>query len=478
MHRTIFLFCILLTAFSLHCKGSQVIISGSVQSNPNTEINFNGFRNRSIHDIGDGYSVLVDSSGRFCLRIPIFQTVVSRLEIGIGTDHMILQRVYLSPEDSVHVEINGRQVKFSGRGQSVHASRLYSALDSAGLVADTYSKALNQGLVKPNDFLASIHDFRQKQYAFLQSDARFVLLNPPFVKLFNDQVETQFRSLVNDLIHYLYFNTLPLPTKLLEYMRVRDFTNDSLADNPEYIDLFGRYIWFGKQREIFNNAAIKDMDMRMLIAYRDSLQGKTRDIVMADRICSDLSDNDFGKFDSMLIDAFHKVAVDKVAISTVKRSLFEFERRKELIGKPLHSAFSQTRLVDVSSNRLSFGDMLSRYKGQVVYLEVWSLGCGPCRAAMTYSRQMEKVLTGLPIKFVYLTQDMNSKNLWDNIFTVSGTRDNHFRSIDGNSSSMNKYMNSTTVPWYMLFDKDGNVVDFNAPNPYEIKQILIELSKK
>jgi thiol-disulfide isomerase/thioredoxin len=478
MYRTIFLFCILFTAFSLHSDASQVIISGSVQSNPNKEIVFGGFRIRSINDIGDRYSTLVDSSGWFCLSIPIVQTVVSRLEIGLGTDHMILQRVYLSPGDSVHVEINGRQVKFSGRGQSVLASRLYSALDSAGLVADSFSKALNQGLVKPNDFLPSIHDFRQRQYAFLQSDARFLQLNPLFVKLFNDQVEIQFRFLVNDLIHYLYFNTLSLPTKLLEYMRVREFTNDSYADNPEYIDLFGRYIWFGKQREILMNNSIQDLDTRKLIAYRDSLQGKTRDIVMADRICSDLSDNDFGKFDSMLIDAFQKVAVDKVAISTVKRSLFEFERRKELIGKPLHCAFSQTRLVDTLNNRLSFGEMLSSYKGKVVYLEVWSLGCGPCRAAMPYTRQMEKELSDLPIKFVYVTQDMNSKNLWNNIFTVSGTRDNHFRSIDGNSSSMNKFMNSTTVPWYMLFDKDGNVVDFNAPDPKEIKQILIELSKK
>lgn len=478
MYKTIFLFCILFTAFSLHCDASQVIISGSVQSNPNKEIVFGGFRIRSINDIGDKYSALVDSSGRFCLSIPIVQTVVSRLEIGIGTDHMILQRVYLSPGDSVHVEINGRQVKFSGRGQSVLASRLYSALDSAGLVPDTYSKAIKRGFVKPEDFLVSIHDCRQRQYAFLQSDAGFVQLNPLFVKLLNDQVEIQFRFLINDLILYLYYNTLSLPTKLLEYMRVRDFSNDSLADNPEYVDLFGHYIWYGKQREILNNSAIEDIDMRKLIAYRDSLQGKTRDIVMADKICSDLSENDFNKFDSMLIDAFQKVAVDKVAISTVKRSLFEFERRKELIGKPLHSAFSQTRLVDTLNNRLSFGDMLSRYKGKVVYLEVWSLGCGPCKAAMPYARQMEKELADLPIKFVYMTEDMNSKNLWDNIFTASGTHDNHYRSIDGNSSSMNKYMNSTMVPWYMLFDKEGNLVDFNAPDPYEIKQVLIELSKK
>lgn len=383
MSRIKIIFCILYTVFSLHCEGGQVIISGTVKSNPNKEIVFSGFKIRPIHDIGDRYSVFVDSSGRFCLSIPIVQTVISRLEIGIGTDQMILQRVYLSPGDSVHVEINGREIKFSGRGQSVLANRMYSALDSAGLVADTYSKALNRGLVKPEDFLVSIHDFRQRQYAFLQSDARFLQLNPLFVKLFNDQVEIQFRFLVNDLIHYLYFNTLSLPTKLLEYIRVRDFTNDSFADNPEYIDLFERYIWYGKQREILMNNSIQDLDTRILIAYRDSLQGKTRDIVMADRICSDLSDNDFGKFDSMLIDAFHKVAVDKVAISTVKRSLFEFERRKELIGKPLHSAFSQTRLVDTLNNRLSFGDMMSRYKGKVVYLEVWSLGCGPCGSHAT-----------------------------------------------------------------------------------------------
>jgi len=480
MFRTILLFCLFIAACPLQCEGSQVIITGSVQSNPNKEIGFSGFKVQSINDIGNRYSALVDSTGRFALSIPIVQTVVSRLEMGIGTELTILQRVYLSPGDSVHVEIKGREIKFSGRGQSVLASRLYSALDSAGLVDGSYTKALNQGLVKPEDFLASMHDFRQKQYAFLQSDARFMQLNPLYVKLFNDQVEIQFRSLVSVLIHYLFYQSipLPLPSKLLEYMRVSDFTNDSLADNPEYIRLFGSYIWYGKSKEISNNSAIKEYYTRLLIAYRDSLQGKTRDIAMADRICYDLSNNDFGKFDSMLLDAFHKVATDKVAISTVKRSLFDYERRKELIGKPLPSAFSQTRLVDPSNNRLSFGDMMSRYKGNVVYLEVWSLGCGPCRAAMPCTRQIEKELSDLPIKFVYITEDLNSKNLWDNIFTASGTRANHFRSIDGNSSSMNKYMNTTLVPWYMLFDKEGNLVDFSAPEPYEIKQVLIELVKK
>lgn len=455
-----------------------MIITGSVQSNDNKEIDFSGFQIRSINDIGKRYTTLVDSSGLFSLSIPIVQTVVSRLEIGIGTDHMILHRVFFSPGDSMHIEINGRQVQFSGRGQSLLASNLYSALDSAGLAAGTYSKALNRGLVKPEDFLVSIHDFRQRQYAFLHSDARFVQLNPQFVKLFNDQVEIEFRFLVNDLAHYLFFNSLPVPAKLLEYMRVSEFTNDSLVENPEYIGLFSRYICYGKQREILNNSAIEDFEIRKLIAYRDSLQGKTRDYAMANQLCKDLSDDDFGKFDTMLIDVFNRVAVDKVAISTVKRRLFEFERRKELIGKPLNSAFTETRLADTLNNRLSFGDMMSRYKGKVVYLEVWSLGCGPCRAAMPHSRKMEKELSDLPIEFVYITEDMNSKNLWDDIFVASGTRDNHFRSIDGNSSSMNKYMNSTMVPWYMLFDKNGNLVDFNAPDPDKIKQILIKLSKK
>lgn len=337
---------------------------------------------------------------------------------------------------------------------------MYSALDSAGLLDCNYSRPLNQRLVKPEDFLVSIQDFRHRRFDFLKSDARFKQLNPLFAKLFNDQVEIEYRSLINTLISYSFLNDLPFGSKLIEYMQVSNFTNDSLTDYSEYIDMFGHYIWYGKQLEIKKNNAIVDQDRRLLIAYKDSLQGKIRDIVMADRICYDLSRYDYTELDSMLINAFHKVATDKKAITAVKRSLFEYDRNTKLIGKPLHDAIAQTRLADTSNVELSFGEMLSRYKGKVVYLEIWSLACGPCRAAMPQSRQMEKELSDLPIKFVYITNDMNSKNLWKDVFTVSGTQENHYRSIDGSSSSMNKFMNCTIVPWYLLFDKEGHLVSF------------------
>jgi thiol-disulfide isomerase/thioredoxin len=478
MYRTIILFSLFFSAYSFQCKGNQVVVTGSIESNPSKEIDISGFRIRSIHDIGKKYSATVDSSGMFSFKIPINQTEVSRLEVGIGTDLMVLQRVYLSPGDSVHIEIKGQELKFSGKGQSVLASRLYTALDSAGLLDVNYSRALNQRLVKPEDFLVSIQDFRQRRYDFLESDARFKQLNSLFAKLFKDQVEIEFRSLVNTLIGYNFYNDLPLAPKLIEYLQVSNYTNDSLTDNPEYIDLFGYYIWYGKQREIKKNNAIVDQDMRLQIAYKDSLQGKTRDIVMADRICSGLSQNKYTKLDSMLINAFHKVATDKNAITSVKRSLFEYDRKTKMIGKPLHAAIAQTRLADTSNIELSFGEMLSRYKGNVVYLEIWSLGCGPCRTTMPQSRQMEKELSDLPVKFVYITNDMYTQNLWKDVFTVSGTQENHYRSIDGSSSSMNKFMNCTLVPWYLLFDKQGHLVSFNASDPDEIQDELVELSKK
>jgi hypothetical protein len=63
------LFCFLFLMCSRPSQGKHVILTGSIQSNSNTEIVLSGFRTRSINDIGTNYTATVDDSGRFSLTI-------------------------------------------------------------------------------------------------------------------------------------------------------------------------------------------------------------------------------------------------------------------------------------------------------------------------------------------------------------------------------------------------------------------------
>ena len=58
---------------------------------------------------------------------------------------------------------------------------------------------------------------------------------------------------------------------------------------------------------------------------------------------------------------------------------------------------------------LAFDPVIQRiiapYKGNVLFLDFWNMGCAPCRAGMMEQRNFLKDVVGLPVKFLYITED-------------------------------------------------------------------------
>lgn len=49
--------------------------------------------------------------------------------------------------------------------------------------------------------------------------------------------------------------------------------------------------------------------------------------------------------------------------------------------------------------------IIAPYKGNVLFLDFWNMGCGPCRAGMMEQRNFLKDMTEQPVKFLYITED-------------------------------------------------------------------------
>ena len=58
---------------------------------------------------------------------------------------------------------------------------------------------------------------------------------------------------------------------------------------------------------------------------------------------------------------------------------------------------------------LAFDPVIQRiiapYKGNVLFLDFWNMGCAPCRAGMMEQRNFIKDMQGKPVKFLYITED-------------------------------------------------------------------------
>lgn len=49
--------------------------------------------------------------------------------------------------------------------------------------------------------------------------------------------------------------------------------------------------------------------------------------------------------------------------------------------------------------------IIAPYKGNILFLDFWNMGCGPCRAAMMGQRKFLEDMEGLPVKFLYITEE-------------------------------------------------------------------------
>ncbi len=55
-----------------------------------------------------------------------------------------------------------------------------------------------------------------------------------------------------------------------------------------------------------------------------------------------------------------------------------------------------------------FQRIIRPYAGNVLYIDFWGLGCGPCRAGMLQQREIVEALNGKPVKFLYICNEAAS----------------------------------------------------------------------
>jgi len=117
---------------------------------------------------------------------------------------------------------------------------------------------------------------------------------------------------------------------------------------------------------------------------------------------------------------------------------------------------------DNNGNSVSLEDL----KGKYVYIDVWATWCGPCKGEVPYLKEIDDEFKGKDIAFVSLSIDkMEHKEKW-----LKMIQDEKLQGIqvladkDWNSDFVMAY-NIKAIPRFILLDKNGNIVDANAPRP-------------
>lgn len=470
------LICIVITMFFMSlvgCSNQNTTIQGLVKLDEISEISFSGFNENPIWGIGREFNIQIDSTRTFKIDIDIEQISDCWIQFGMGTEKATSKRIFISPGDKLELIINETGISFNGKGAEIN--KLYSRVEANDLNTYQLINPLMYNHISLEEYIDNVRGFQERRIQLIENLDRKDKLSVELEKLYIDQTALDYRFLIMAAFRHSFY-TNNRRVNLFEMFRneisVDEFTNDEWVTYHDYVSLLRSYLFYVKGLEISRKSNGLGLFEGIEIALTDSIKGQSQQYALAEYICSDLDD---GEYDSLLVNHFNKIAQDQFAKKTVADALINYEQKEYLIGKPIHEEFANTILADTANNQLLFDEMLESYKGNIVYMEVWSLGCAPCIRSMPTSRMLEKEIGNLPVKFVYLTTDKLNDNLWEHVFKASLTKENHYRLVNGTYSRMNKFMNSTLVPWFLLFDKQGNLLDFRAEEPYSIKEKLIEL---
>lgn len=136
--------------------------------------------------------------------------------------------------------------------------------------------------------------------------------------------------------------------------------------------------------------------------------------------------------------------------------------------------FAQQTMPDVSFETLSGSGKVSDFRGKVVYIDFWATWCGPCRAAQPSLTALSQRMEGKEVVILSLSLDQKRKK-WKKMVKKHAPGGVH-----GWVGALNapQELNIRFIPRYVLVDKQGNIVEMEAPAPAQADAAILNALAK
>lgn len=412
------------------------------------------------------------------LKIPSFKLTAAILKVDSMERYLFLQ-----PHDSTRLVFNFRpdaapEIEYNGPYEAIFRETKVIQNLFTGLFYD--DKPSNEYIFEPNQYrdraLSSMREKIDKiNSAPLSEDskislhrtfaavyARMFLLDPNngmYVDNVNagmDKNKAKIKNKIN-LYYYTFLKDLDLNNKdylLSNYYN--ELTKSLLADtvlNLPTTDHISLQDWMNTTTTILNP----------LLGYSD---GYFYDIMLANAYLDQIARNKFlsDKQSKEIIEYFKDTSFSDYIL--YQNSI-----------NTLRIVQDTGRVYDWS--HLDKGDVLSeivkKYPAKALVIDFWATWCGPCISAMDKIKAVKEKYKD--VIFVYIADVSSPRTLWNN--QVKGIAGNHYYLSSAQMEKIQKQMNFSSIPTYLIYNKQGelknHIVGF--PGPEKFDEILGNLEK-
>ena len=455
----IFLTIILVSCFGKHEKEQKTlltVITGNVKNldvYPNTKeftVDILDFRGKKTT-----FKDSIKSDGTFKIKFDLYKTQDLNVNPIVG-------KIIASPGDSIHLEIDFKDIgniHFSGDKQKSN-SDLYKYLNSNYCVFKfRNSETIKMGISSYKHFCDSIKKIaEQKRQEFITE----INPSPEIRNWTKDYINISYQK---SLLYYPFYigykskvtyNNLDIPSDYYNFLEniEKDFS-DSII-NTDIYGLINVYTGNFARRTITDTTLThKDYYSKLMNAIIDNhKQSYFKQLLIGYRFYQHLNQNDLDFFtdNKMLLE---KNVFDPSILIPLNNYYHELQKQ---IKNPEISSKATLSKLDGTAGESLIDSILSQNKGKVIYMDFWATWCGPCKAEMPNSKKLKQKLVGENIEFVYVCVDSNEEQ-WKLSISQMQLDGQHYFTDKKQSGSIRNAFNIKGIPYYMLINKNGDIVE-------------------
>lgn len=211
--------------------------------------------------------------------------------------------------------------------------------------------------------------------------------------------------------------------------------------------------------------------------YEHQLTGNAQEAAMAQLILEDEAREQNNPLIPPLAERFHQLYPQSKWLPLVDKAV-EKNRAFNLMEIPDYIHFP-----DVAKIK-TFKDITDRYKGKVVFMDIWATWCGPCRSSFAHIKPLQEYAAQKEIVLLYLSIDRpEDDDKWRKMAAHYDLRGEHIRIQEEFKQEVYDTFGdkgSLSIPHYVIINKSGEIhfkVASSPENMDKLKEQLEESSK-
>lgn len=432
---------ILLTILILpHLTQAQIKISGKLSNvkEKTLELLFQGEKDGLVD------SILLNSDGSFLyendrIKVPVRMSITNRKQVQLP--------LFMAPGYDISIDVDAidyttfkKTLTYSG-GKGARTNSYFSNLNKV-------DSLFNHENLDP---------YKDYFYDGLKKDKKFI----PLFQIIENNFEAS---------DTLGWDDIQEKFKKLGYLNINEeFNQPSNLNSSLFAYLLEIYPAFVRNHKGLELANLKNQADADLYITSNLFSGEVYDVVASRlikrRLQRAVKFEDVQDLNTYIqkLSKEHQLEISKILESRV------LEIGTLQVGKP-SPTFELTDLVGKKYK-------LSDFKGKVVYIDIWASWCGPCRDENPFLKKIYNQFKENNNVAIISIASFDAKNR-DRRYKIIKEEGMIWLQLEDTDDSFAKSYDALAIPRYIIIDKQGNIVDSDAPRPSNPDKLIPILTRE